>query len=92
VALELAIGGHQLEVNAPGYQLFRTELVIAGGQDRTINAVLELPPRRARFYEKWYFWTPIVVAAGGVAVGLGVGLTRQSPITGTLAPGVGPVN
>jgi hypothetical protein len=96
VDVELPLGGHQLEVTAKGYQPYRGELVVAGGQIRTVDVTLELPPAPARekIYKKWYVWLPVtVLAASAVAVGLGVGLTqRPEPLVGTLDPGAQPVN
>jgi hypothetical protein len=97
VSVELALGGHTLEVAAKGYQVHRSELVVAAGQERTVNVVLDLPtPRaeRAPFYSKWYFWVPVgaVVVGTALGVGLGVGLYRPAPLAGTLDPGVQPVN
>jgi hypothetical protein len=95
VEAELAGGGHQLVVEAKGYQPFRSELVVTPGQDRVFNAVLELPPsaRGGKWYQKWYFWVPVsAVVIGAVAVGLGVGLSKPSPLVGTLDPGAQPVN
>ena len=96
VDVELPLGGHQLEVTAKGYQPYRSELVVAGGQVRQVTVTLELPPapQKEKFYKKWYFWVPVaVIAAGAVAVGLGVGLTQKpSPHVGTLDPGAQPVN
>ncbi len=90
VDVELSGGGHQLEITAPKYLPYRTELVVVAGQPRSIDATLE---RRSRIYEKWYFWTPLAAVAAGAAIGLGVGLTqREPPIQGTLAPGAGRVN
>src|SRR5262245_22215403 len=48
IDVELAIGGHQLEVTAVGYQPNRSELVVAGGQTRDVFVTLELPPPPAR--------------------------------------------
>jgi hypothetical protein len=96
IDVELPIGGHQIEVNAKGYLPYHGELVVAGGQVRDLKIVLYVPqsPAKERFYKKWYFWVPVsVVAAGAVAVGLGVGLTQKpSPLVGTLDPGAQPVN
>ena len=89
-SLELGIGGHTLEVSAPGYETHREELTIAGGQDREIPVTLEKVKVVAvdHWYAKWYFWTPIaVVAAGGVGL---YSVTRKDPpLPGTLAPGTG---
>ncbi|HEY7957791.1 MAG: PEGA domain-containing protein [Polyangia bacterium] len=88
--VELPAGGHQLEVSAPKYNVHRSELVVAAGQNRSLEITLERPQH---VYEKWYFWTPIAVVAAGAAVGLGVGLTsREGPLAGTLNPGAGKVN
>jgi len=86
---ELPAGGHLLEVEAPKYVTHRSELVIAAGQMRTLDIVLQKPP--SRIVDKWYFWTPITVAvAGGLALGLGLGLRPEGPLVGTL--GAGKVN
>jgi hypothetical protein len=86
---ELAAGGHLLVVEAPKYVTHRSELVIAAGQTRTIDVILQKPP--SRIVEKWYFWTPLTVAvAGGLALGLGLGLRPEGPLVGTL--GAGKVN
>jgi hypothetical protein len=89
-SLELGIGGHTLEVSAPGYETHREELTIAGGQDREIPVTLDKVKvvEVDHWYAKWYFWTPIaVVAAGGVAL---YAVTRHDdPLQGTLAPGAG---
>jgi hypothetical protein len=86
--LELGLGGHQLEVSAPGWATQRTELVIAGGQNRNVDVFLEKPPHRARVYEKWWFWTLGVVVLGGVATAVAISLasTTQAPLPGTLNP------
>jgi hypothetical protein len=83
---ELAAGGHLLEVEAPKYLTHRSELVIAAGQTRTLDIALSKPP--TKIVEKWYFWTPITVAvAGGLALGLGLGLRPEGPLVGTLGAG-----
>jgi len=90
VDVELAGGGHQLEISAPRYNVYTSELVVTAGTARAVDATLS---RTAHVYEKWYFWTPLAVAAAGLAVGLGVGLTsREGPLAGTLNPGAGKVN
>jgi hypothetical protein len=91
VELELKIGGHVLEIAAPKHVTHRSELVIAGGQVRTVDVQLEKPKKKV--YEQWYFWAPIsLVVAGGLGLGLGLGLTPEGPLPGTLQPGVGQVN
>jgi hypothetical protein len=96
IDVELPLGGHQIEVAAKGYQPYRGELTVAGGQMRDVKVILELPPAQSKekFYKKWYFWVPVgVVVAGAIAVGVGVGLTQKpSPLVGTLDPGAQPVN
>jgi tetratricopeptide (TPR) repeat protein len=90
VDVELAGGGHQLEISAPKYNVYTSELVVTAGLARSVDATLT---RTSHVYEKWYFWTPLAAVAAGAAVGLGVGLTsREGPITGTLNPGAGKVN
>ena len=86
--LELGLGGHQLEVSAPGWATQRTELVVAGGQNRNVDVFLDKPPHRARVYEKWWFWTLGVVVLGGVATAIAIPLasTTQPPLPGTLNP------
>ncbi|HZS39401.1 MAG TPA: PEGA domain-containing protein [Polyangia bacterium] len=90
VDVELPSGGHQLEITAPKYNPYVSELVITAGTARSVDATLS---RTSHVYEKWYFWTPLAVVVAGAAVGLGVGLTsREGPIAGTLNPGAGKVN
>jgi hypothetical protein len=86
--LELGVGGHQLEVSAPGWTTQRTELVVAGGQQRNVDVFLEKAPHRPRVYEKWWFWTLGVVVLGGVAAAVAIPLTTttQPPLPGTLNP------
>lgn len=94
VEVELPAGGHQVEVTAPGFETYRTELVVEAGNDRAVAVELVRPPRKRRVYEQWYFWTPIVlVIAGSVAAGLAVGLSStQGPLRGSLDPGAQRVN
>jgi hypothetical protein len=94
VDVVLPLGGHQLEVSAPGWASQRQELVIAGGQERAVNVFLEKPPHHPRVYEKWWFWTLGVVVLGGAATGLGVwlGSSTQAPLPGTLNPSSAKVN
>jgi hypothetical protein len=45
--------------------------------------VLDTPPpaKSTPVYKRWYLWTPIAVAAVGIAVGIGVGVTQHYPST-----------
>jgi hypothetical protein len=96
VKLDLKAGGHTLEVAAPGYQTTRNELVVAVGQDRTVDVALDLiPPQKPPIHRRWWFWTAIGAGvAGGTAAAIAAPLTArpESPILGTLAPGGGRVN
>jgi hypothetical protein len=94
IDLELGLGGHQLEVSAPGWATQRTELVVAGGQNRNLDVYLEKPPHRTRVYEKWWFWTLGVIVVGGAATAIALPLatTTQPPLQGTLMPFVNKVN
>jgi PEGA domain-containing protein len=95
VDTELAIGGHQLEVDAVGYMTNRSELVIAGGQTRDVNVVMELPPAPAHqaVYQKWWFWAAAgAVVIGAVGIGVAAGSSTESPIQGSLNPGAQKVN
>jgi len=98
VEAELIIGGHRLEVTALGYQPNRSEVVVAGGQSRDLFITLELPPpptRRARFYDKWWFWsiTGALVVGGTVATVVALSGT-EGPLKGPgwLDPVIQPVN
>lgn len=91
VDAELALGGHTLEIFAPKHLMHRSELVVAAGQLRSIDIVLD-PMPKSRVYTKWYFWTPLILGLAGVGVGLGLGLSREGPLVGTLGTGVGQVN
>ena len=92
VDAELGTGGHTLEVSAAKYAIHREELVIAAGQAREVTVVLSAALHKPRIYERWYFWTPLVLVVAGVGVGLGVGLSQPQPLAGTLSPGVQGVN
>jgi hypothetical protein len=91
--LELGLGGHQIEVTANGYQTHRGEIVVAAGQERVVDIGLE-KVKKKKVYEKWYFWTPLlVVVLGGAATAIALTLTSKNNDTlqGTLAPGAGNV-
>ncbi|HEY4187505.1 MAG TPA: PEGA domain-containing protein [Polyangia bacterium] len=87
VTVELGVGGHQVEVMAPGYMPGRSELAVAAGQSRTVTIVLELPPppETTPFYHRWWFWGGVgVVAAATVATILLIPEKKQGPLSGTL--------
>jgi hypothetical protein len=88
--VELAVGGHQVEVSAPGYAPSRSELSVAAGQSRTVTIFLE-PPRVESpgqpFYHRWWFWTGVGVAAAAVVTAIVLQPQRtQAPLDGTLGP------
>lgn len=87
VTIELAAGGHQVEVVAPGYAPTRSELAVAAGQARTVTIVLQLPPapETAPFYHRWWFWAGVgVAAAATVGTILLLPEKKQGPLAGTL--------
>lgn len=85
VDIELPVGGHQVEVMAPGYAPSRSELAIAAGQTRSITIVLEAPREESGpLYKRWWFWAGVgVVVVGAAAVALAPERT-QGPLPGTL--------
>jgi hypothetical protein len=89
---ELGAGGHHLEISLPKFQTHRSEIIIAAGQARTVDVSLD--PVAKKFYQQWWFWTPItLIVAGGAAAAIAVPLTTpQDPLVGTLGTGVGKVN
>jgi hypothetical protein len=89
VTLTLSPGGHQLEAEAAGYQVHRSELVVAAGQSRQVYLTLELPPPpppSEAFYKKWWFWTIVggVAVAGGTALAVSQGGSGITQVDGTL--------
>jgi hypothetical protein len=91
LALELPAGGHQLEAQADGFEPFRSELVLAAGQERSVDIEMMLPPARAGqpVYKKWWFWTGLGTAvAGGTAAAFLLRPGVKPPIGSTFMPGV----
>jgi hypothetical protein len=86
VELDLLAGGHQLDVNAPGFAPRHMELVVAAGQSRDIAITLDRPAAAAGdpFYNKWWFWTGAGVAAAAVATILLIPAPTQEPLPGSL--------
>jgi len=91
LALELTAGGHQLEARADGYEPFRSELVLAAGQQRSVDMEMQLPPARTGqpVYKKWWFWTGVGTAvAGGTAAAFLLRPGVKPPMGASLMPGV----
>jgi hypothetical protein len=87
--VELSVGGHQIEVSAPGYVANRSELSVAAGQSRTVSIVLELPRvESAPLYHRWWFWAGLgaVAAVTVTTVLLVSGRSTQGPLDGSLGP------
>ncbi len=83
VERRLGQGGHQVEVEAPGHETYRHEVVLGPRQERELFADLET--ERA-FYERWWFWTGVgAVVLGGVIVAIvASGGGQADPVPGTL--------
>jgi tetratricopeptide (TPR) repeat protein len=81
IEVELAAGGHTLEVSAPGYRTERSEVAIAAGQRRSLNSWLEALPMRVPLHRRWWLWTAVAAVAGGTATAIAVPLS-----TGPLPP------
>lgn len=85
----VASGGHELRVTAPGMRPYRSELVVADGEPRTLNVTLQAEAKPTGGFPLW-----IVIAGGAVLVtGVSVGayfLFRpedgKAPV-GTMQPG-----
>jgi hypothetical protein len=82
--VELTVGGHMVEANAPGYLTRSVEITIAGGQVR--NLELPLEKKQFRIWTKWWFWGAAAAVAGAVATGIAVPLasTTEQPLQGTI--------
>jgi hypothetical protein len=91
LSLELPAGGHQLEAQADGYEPFRSELVLAAGQERKVDIEMLLPPARVAqpVYKKWWFWTGLGAAvAGGTATAFLLRPGVKPPVGSTFMPGL----
>jgi tetratricopeptide (TPR) repeat protein len=86
--IELDVGGHQLEARADGYEPFRSELMLAAGQQRNLDLELRRPPPADRpLHRKWWFWTGLGTAvASGTVAALLVRPGTQAPASGSLPP------
>ncbi len=86
--LELDVGGHQLEARADGYEPYRSELMLAPGQERNVDLELERPrPLDRPLYKRWWFWTGLGTAvAGGTVAAFALRPGTQPPASGSLPP------
>jgi hypothetical protein len=81
---ELAVGGHTVEVSAPGHLPRTSEITIAGGQERELSVALD--KQQLKPWTRWWFWTAAVAVVGGVVTAIAVPLstTTQSPLPGSI--------
>jgi hypothetical protein len=80
----LGQGGHSVEVEADGYDVFRQEVVLAARQQRVLFAELEVG---REVYEEWWFWTAVgAVVIGAAVVGVVVASSsgQADPVPGSL--------
>ena len=80
----LGQGGHSVEVEADGYDVFRQEVVLAARQQRVLFAELEVA---REVHEEWWFWTAVgAVVVGAVVIGAVVASSagQADPIPGSL--------
>ena len=80
----LPAGTHHVRVLHDNYKAYDTNVELAAGSERLLDAALE---REASIVGTWWFWTGVgvLVVAGGVTIyALS---TEQSPSTGSLGPG-----
>jgi hypothetical protein len=86
VEAALPPGGHTLEVNAPGYRVQRSELILAAGQSHSQDIRLEALPKKVPLHRRAWLWPVIAAVAGGAATAIAVPLaTRpESPIPGDI--------
>jgi PEGA domain len=85
--VDVLAGGHQIDVTAPGFAPYRSELVVAAGQSRDVTIALELQQVRSDtlpFYHRWWFWAGVGVAAAAVTTIAVLPKPTQSPLDGSL--------
>lgn len=85
VQTPLAPGKYNLRLQAEGFHPWIGDVYVDAGDLTRIDASLSAMPEK--WYQKWWLWTTVgVVVAGGLALGLYLGLGGdQLPNTGTLA-------
>ncbi|MBI5535004.1 MAG: PEGA domain-containing protein [Deltaproteobacteria bacterium] len=86
----LPAGGHQLVVRKPGFQTYSTDLALNDDQVRNVTVPLSRERGAAWFY--WAAGSVAVVAGAVVATYFVTRPSEQTPVTGTLAPGLIPAN
>lgn len=94
--LLVKVGDHRLSVSAPGHLTKLQTLHVAGGRDETLQVKLVPMPKEdgekvQPAHKKWWVWTIVGVAAVGLAVGLGVGLSgreKEAAPTASNVPGL----
>jgi hypothetical protein len=92
--LELDVGGHQLEARADGYEPYHSELMLAAGQERTVDLEMQRPrPLDRPLHKRWWFWTGLGTAvAGGTVAAFMLRPGVQAPASGSLPPNALNVN
>jgi hypothetical protein len=86
VPLEVALkaGSHAFDLSKQGYEPVHTSVVVAVGDNRTLDVPLE---KQAAITSKWWFWTGIgAVVVAGVVTSYAL-LTERAPDRGTYPPG-----
>jgi hypothetical protein len=86
----LPTGGHQLVVRKPGFQTWSTDLALSDDQLR--NVTVPLSRERSASWLYWAAGSMAVVAGAVVATYFVTRPSEQTPVTGTLAPGLIPAN
>jgi hypothetical protein len=82
----LPSGGHQLVVRKPGFQTYSTDLGLSDDQVRNVTVPMVREKSTA-----WVWWTAgavAVVAGGAVATYFVSRPAEQTPVSGTLTPGL----
>ncbi len=82
--LPVAAGSHSVDVDREGYRHLQARVVVAAGETKRFDAVLE---KEGTIFGKWWFWTGVgVVLAGGVVTVIALTTERRAD-EGSLAPG-----
>lgn len=81
-ATDLRPGRHTVLLDKDGYLPFRSEVYVNPDGTSVLWAELERAPER--WYQKWWVWTLVGLAAAGVAAGATAAVTTQTPDTSRL--------